>query len=317
MNKGNIMENMGKELKQYLNNNPKKADLANKVLEDAYNDSKVETFIEANRDKLASDFKLKSASKVFEYVNQKQRIKNGEKSMTPGYIPTLVLDNGYIDIAYQPSEKTRQQAKIVARNARIHAINMPKAVRAATFDNLAVTPERNAIVNMLIDWLNNYLMDPEKYQRAYYIYGDYGVGKTYLMGALANELADHGINVTMVHFPTFAVEMRNSIGNTQIDTMGQIQQIKQAPILILDDIGAESMSQWIRDDVLGIILEYRMQNELPTFFTANFEMQQLQDEQLTETKQAHEPVKAARLMQRIKFLAIEYLLTGENRRLGN
>lgn len=311
------MENMGKELEKYLHNNPQKTNLANSAVQAAFADAKVQKFIEANQDKLAIDFKEKSASKVFEFVNQNHRLQIGENVMTPGYTPTLILNGGYIDIAYQPSKQTQQHAKLVARNARINAINMPKAVKVATFDSLVVTSERNLIVNQLIDWITNYLATPDEYHRAYYIYGDYGIGKTYLMGALANELADHGINVTMVHFPTFAVEMRNSIGDKNFDTMGQIQRIKQTPILILDDIGAESMSQWIRDDVLGIILEYRMQNELPTFFTANFDMQQLQDEQLTETRQAHEPVKAERIMQRIKFLATEQILTGKNRRLGN
>ena len=87
------------------------------------------------------------------------------------------------------------------------------------------------------------------------------------------------------------------------------------PILVLDDIGAESITAWIRDDILGVILEYRMQNELPTFFTSNFSMNQLETEHFTVTKDGAEPVKAERLMQRIRYLAKEIQMAGENRRV--
>ena len=38
---------------------------------------------------------------------------------------------------------------------------------------------------------------------------------------------------------------------------------------MLDDIGSESMTSWMRDEVLGRILNYRMHKGLPTFFTSN------------------------------------------------
>ncbi|MDI5788502.1 hypothetical protein PO124_09190 [Bacillus licheniformis] len=41
--------------------------------------------------------------------------------------------------------------------------------------------------------------------------------------------------------------------------------VKSTPILMLDDIGAESMSSWVRDEVLGAILQHRMSQQLPTF----------------------------------------------------
>ncbi len=92
-------------------------------------------------------------------------------------------------------------------------------------------------------------------------------------------------------------------------------RLKKAPILVIDDIGADSISSWIRDDVLGVILEYRMQEELPTFFTSNFSMDQLEREHLTVNQRGEaEPLKAKRLMERIKFLSEEVSMTGKNHR---
>lgn len=50
---------------------------------------------------------------------------------------------------------------------------------------------------------------------------------------------------------------------------------------MIDDIGADSLSSWLRDDVLGVILQYRMQEELPTFFSSNLSLTQLEQQYLT------------------------------------
>ncbi len=71
----------------------------------------------------------------------------------------------------------------------------------------------------------------------------------------------------MVHFPTFAVKMKSAISSNTTDQLRD--QVKSAPVLMLDDIGADTLSPWLRDEVLGVILEYRMQEELPTFFSSN------------------------------------------------
>ena len=95
-----------------------------------------------------------------------------------------------------------------------------------------------------------------------------------------------------------------------------INQAKNTSVLILDDLGAENLSMWIRDDILGVILEYRMQNELTTFITSNFDMTEM-EKYLSETRDDRDPGKAARLMQRIKFLTKFMVVSGKNRRLEN
>ena len=172
--------------------------------------------------------------------------------------------------------------------------------------------DRLAALTAVINFVSAYIADPKAYHRGLYIHGSYGIGKTHLMGAMANELAQEGIPVTLVHFPSFAVEMRGSIDSKKI------HKIRLMPLSVCQfwcDIGAESITAWIRDDILGVILEYRMQNELPTFFTSNFSMDQLEKEHFTVTKSGAEPVKAERLMQRIHFLAKEIQMAGDNRRV--
>ena len=67
--------------------------------------------------------------------------------------------------------------------------------------------------------------------------------------------------------------------------------------------------------VLDFFLEYLMQEELPTFFSSSFSIAQLEKEHLRISSRGdHEPLKAQRLMQRIRFLAREVTMVGVNRR---
>ena len=84
-------------------------------------------------------------------------------------------------------------------------------------------------------------------------------------------------------------------------------------VLLLDDIGAENNSSWARDDVLGTILQYRMDNNLTTFFTSNFTIEELENV-LAETNKERDEIKARRIIERIKYLTTELTLISENKR---
>ena len=89
--------------------------------------------------------------------------------------------------------------------------------------------------------------------------------------------------------------------------------IKRVEILLIDDIGAETMTEWSRDEVLGTILQYRMQEGLVTFFTSNFSIKDL-EEHFSVSSKGIEKVKAKRIIERIKHLTIEMTLVSENKR---
>ena len=108
--------------------------------------------------------------------------------------------------------------------------------------------------------------------------------------------------------------MKNAIGQNNV--LDKVNVIKKAPILMIDDIGADALSAWIRDEVLGIILQYRMQEQLPTFFSSNFTMDELEQHLTTSQRGDNEPVKAGRIMQRVRYLAKEVEVSGHNRRLN-
>ena len=175
-----------------------------------------------------------------------------------------------------------------------------------------ITDGRSQAIQQAAHFIQQYEQKQSTFVKGLYLVGNFGVGKTYLLGAIAKKLAEDGYDSTLIHFPTFAVEMKQAIGK---DTMIQLlNEIKTAPILMIDDIGADAMSSWIRDDVLGVILQYRMQEMLPTFFSSNFTMKELERHLTVTQKGDQEPIKAMRIMERIAYLSQEIMMIGQNRR---
>ena len=84
-------------------------------------------------------------------------------------------------------------------------------------------------------------------------------------------------------------------------------------ILLIDDIGAEKVSDWGRDEILGTILQSRMNNHLTTFFTSNLSIEEL-EKHLAITKDSQDIVKARRIIERVKQLTEDMELISINRR---
>ena len=83
--------------------------------------------------------------------------------------------------------------------------------------------------------------------------------------------------------------------------------------MLLDDIGAEYLTTWSRDEVLGTILQYRMDNNLTTFFTSNLNMKELESH-LASSKNGVDEVKAKRIISRIEQLTEDLEMISKNLR---
>lgn len=308
------LKKLGDEIEELMGHQPNLNGRFADIMKQVLADEDVIAFLNQNQDQLADGAVTKGAAKLYEFYNDKQQVQKGQKTFAPGYFPRLVVNDHLIDISYTASAEVVEKNKQKAMQQRIVTIMMPKDIRRAHLSDFDHSAERFQALDAALNFVDN-VKGPD-FQPGLYLYGPFGVGKTYLLGAIANELAQKGVKTTLVHFPSFAVEMKSAIGNNTVAE--QVDRIKKAPVLMLDDIGADSMSSWIRDDVLGVILEYRMQQQLPTFFSSNFSMDQLADEHLRINQRGDdEPLKAQRLMQRIRFLAREIPMGGDNRRQQN
>jgi primosomal protein DnaI len=116
----------------------------------------------------------------------------------------------------------------------------------------------------------------------------------------------------IVYVPELLREMKSSIADSTLNE--KIEALKREPILMLDDIGAEAVSSWTRDEVLGPILQFRMLESLPTFFTSNFNFPELEHHLTYSQRGEEEKMKARRIMERIRSLSVPVMVDGPNRR---
>ncbi|MDO1605610.1 primosomal protein DnaI [Lactobacillus sp. YT155] len=308
------MKNLGDELKNQMAQRNWQAQYQ-ELIGDAINDSEVKAFLSEHAEEIKDENLNRSAARIYEFVEEKKKIQNGHDSFAKGYIPHLTINHETVDVVYEPSKQKLANEAVSQFKQNFKLIDLPADIREAS---LADYPNRDtkgrakayAAANK---FLESYLAKKE-FAPGLYLSGNFGVGKTYLLGAIANELAQQNVGVTMVHFPSFAVDMKSSIGDNSV--LDKIERLKKVPVLMIDDIGADSVSVWIRDEVLGVILQYRMQEKLTTFFTSNFSMSDL-EKHLAISKNNEEPIKAQRIMQRIQFLSREVVVAGDNQRLKN
>lgn len=283
------------------------------LMDEVYQDEEIQSFIQAHRSELDEESVAKSSANLYEYLTERKKYEAGERDrVAPGFKPTLVVNKHRIEVNYVATEGYMQQVKEAEIKKRIRSFDMPKNIENVTLSDIDLTAERAEIFDAILTFINGYLEKPNDFHKGLYLYGPYGVGKTYIFAAMAHELARNGMTTTLIHFPSFVVEMKNAINDNS--TGDKLNTIKRSEILVIDDIGAESLSSWIRDDILGVILQYRMQEELPTFFTSNFSFDELERHLSVSQKGDWEEVKAARIMERIKFLAQPMQLMGANRR---
>ncbi len=272
-------------------------------------DPRVASFIQEHS--LSQDEIKRSLPKFNQFLVECRKVKEGDASyIAKGYEPILTMNEGYADVTYKETRQLKEQQEQQAIAKRINLVSLPQSYRKITFADIALDDvARVDTFESLVDFVANY---PSPDQKGLYIYGDMGVGKSFMLAAMAHELSEtKKVTTTIIHYPSFTIDVKNGIKDGSVKE--QIDAVKQAEVLVLDDIGAEQFSSWIRDDVLQVILQHRMIEELPTFFTSNYSFADL-EAKLSNGRQGDETWQAKRVMERIRFLAKEIHLKGVNRR---
>ena len=272
-------------------------------------DPDVAAFIQ--KESLSQEELNRSISKFNQYITERDKFLRGDTDyIARGYKPVLVVNHGYADVSYEETPELIAAEKEAAIKKRLKLINLPSSLKNVSFlDVYRDDVARLAVLNRMIKFVNDY---PEN-RKGLYLYGDFGVGKSFMVAALAHDLSEkRGVSSTLLHYPSFVIDVKNAIGDGNVKNL--VDEIKQAEVLILDDIGAEQSTPWVRDEILQVILQYRMQEDLPTFFTSNFNFEDLEKHFAKGKNGNDETWEARRVMERIRYLAEETRLEGENRR---
>src|SRR3990172_1161140 len=97
--------------------------------------------------------------------------------------------------------------------------------------------------------------------------GGFRCGKTHLAAAIANNLYDLGQEVLFTHVPALLDHLRATFNpNSPVSLDRIFESVRTVGLLILDDLGTQSMSPWVREKLYQLF-NYRYTTELPAVVT--------------------------------------------------
>ncbi len=102
--------------------------------------------------------------------------------------------------------------------------------------------------------------------------GDTGTGKTHLAAAIANEIARRSAPPLFVFVPDLLDHLRAAFRpESTVPYDERFEQLRRAPVLILDDLGRQTTTPWAREK-LNQLLNYRYVRRLPTVITTTLDL---------------------------------------------
>jgi len=179
-----------------------------------------------------------------------------------GVMPIIVVEN---DTVYEAvklcsyEKERREQARI---NRLFASAGVPKLYESIGFDKYEATPDNQEAIKAA-----HWVIGDDNGQ-GLFIYGPRGTGKTMLASIIANERMKQGKPVLFASVPDLLGDIRASFKSGNTDEA--MQSVKEAAFLVLDDLGAEKMTEWVSEQLFAII-NHRYNEKLQTVITSNFD----------------------------------------------
>jgi len=143
-------------------------------------------------------------------------------------------------------------------------------------------------------------IDRERFSRAYQaarefanhpsgwlvLAGPSGSGKTHLSAAIANQCITDNHPAFYITTPDLLDHLRSSFNaNSELPYDEFFEQVRNAPLLVLDDFGAQSGTPWAKEK-LEQLLNHRLTNRLPTVIVTVTPIEELEERMQTRLTDA-------------------------------
>lgn len=258
--------------------------------------------------KASNDIAMKYTSSLENTVNELKNCANCSglvycKNRLEGHVMTPRTHGNQIIFSYAPCKY-----ECVRKENEQNRHTREKDILNASLSDLDLTDKNRYHV---VKWIKNFYdtYDKNGNFKGLYLHGNFGCGKTYLISALFNELSKKRVSTEIVYYPELLRDIKSDF-----DTFGdRMEYLENVDLLLIDDIGAEKVTEWSRDEILGTILQKRMNNYKTTFFTSNLNMEEL-EHHLRITSFSDDEIKARRIIERVKQLTTDMELISENKR---
>ena len=182
------------------------------------------------------------------------------KQPSQGMIPVVEVHDGRFCYALRRCRHERNRLARLRISRLFASARIPRAYEGDTFADYTVTATNKDAV----DAAHMMVADEIK---GLFLHGEKGTGKTKLAAIIANERARAGIPVLFASVPDLMADIRSSFKDGT--TSEAVQAVKNTPFLVLDDLGAEKMTEWVGEQLFCIV-NHRYNERLATVVTSNY-----------------------------------------------
>lgn len=281
--------------------------------------------LEKIKRKILADWEVKKFINKFEEVIDDEMIDRGLSTLNehifmrgnnPTHKPQLTLYRNNFMVEYDERKEFLKKKEYAKQRRNLDLSTVSIENRRASLDEFDQSdPGRINALSIALDFVGNFKVG--KYVEGFWLVGNHGIGKSYLMAAVARAVNDKGASVTMIDLNEFITNLKADMSRDSNQMEKKLSKLEYVDLLIIDDIGAEFRSDWILDEVVYRVLNSRHKYNKATCFTSNLTKgQYIQSIKDAPSKGGanHSLSRAKRIATRIDALATEVQTSGQNRR---
>ncbi len=168
----------------------------------------------------------------------------------------------------------RNSERESARYERLKSLSEIGSLVNCTFDTFLVDgvglpPAKQLNLKLVHQRASEFANDPHGWL---VFRGGYGCGKTHLAAAITNHRLSQGKPVLFINAPDLLDHLRAAYSpGATVGFDERFQQVREAPLLVLDDLGTQSNTDWAQEKLYQIF-NFRYNAQLPTVVTTNQEL---------------------------------------------
>ena len=165
------------------------------------------------------------------------------------------------------------------RQARLLRYSNLGPLTRLTFENLvrggrSPNPRHRVIFQRAVEDAEAFAQDPQGW---IVLVGPSGSGKTHIAAAIANRCIEHGVPALFVVVPDLLDHLRAAYKpSAEVSYDELFEQVRNAPVLVFDDLGTQSATPWAKEKLFQII-NHRFNLRLPTVITSNLPLNKFDD----------------------------------------
>jgi len=186
------------------------------------------------------------------------------------HISTYIYKDGnYITTRSEPCKEFLKEMEIESKYV---VKDFPQEWRKSVLKNLDLSENRRPLIKEFVNIAKG------KSNKWLFVKGNHKVGKSFVLVTFANEFVALGLGkVAVINASKRFKAIADMAYDDKEGFKAAIEVLENVPLLVIDDFGQEYKNDFIRDQVVLPILNERSHNDRPTFFSSEFNINDIKE----------------------------------------